>query len=169
MSSSRPASASQLRVISGTESLWEVAESIVRGVSTGLKTGQFQRFQWRMNLDGEERMYLGCVIPTDEREVIAVVREVAAHDRPLEEYERPNPRYECQPLRDPYQLTFRELAILQLLAKGATDKEIANELTISIFTASKHVSNILGKMNVSSRTEASVRAVQEGLLAWHTR
>jgi DNA-binding NarL/FixJ family response regulator len=49
------------------------------------------------------------------------------------------------------------------MARGAADKEIANELGITLSTVNKHVSNILGKMNAASRTEASVRALQEGL------
>ena|SRR5436190_9920413 len=63
-----------------------------------------------------------------------------------------------------YALTSRQLDVLQLIAAGATDKEVAVRLGISTFTASKHVANILSKMQVSCRTEASVRAVQAGLL-----
>jgi len=50
------------------------------------------------------------------------------------------------------------------MGAGRSDKEIGLELGISSLTASKHVSNILAKMSVASRTEASVRAVKEGLL-----
>ncbi len=66
--------------------------------------------------------------------------------------------------RNQYRLTFRELTVLHLVAAGKSDKEIGLELGISPLTASKHVSNILAKMSVASRTEASVRAVKEGLL-----
>ena len=66
--------------------------------------------------------------------------------------------------RNPYMLTFRELTVLDLVGAGRSDKEIGLELGISPLTASKHVSNILAKMSVASRTEASVRAVKEGLL-----
>jgi DNA-binding NarL/FixJ family response regulator len=65
---------------------------------------------------------------------------------------------------NPYGLTFREFTVLHLVADGATDKEIAQRLAISPFTASKHVSSILSKLNVASRTEASVKALQEGLI-----
>ena len=74
-------------------------------------------------------------------------------------------RVERQMLRrNPYRLTFRELTVLHLVGAGRADKEIGLELGISPLTASKHLSNILGKMSVTSRTEASVRAVKEGLL-----
>ncbi len=74
-------------------------------------------------------------------------------------------RVERQMLRrNPYGLTFRELTVLHLLAAGRSDKEIGTELGISPLTAQKHVENIRTKMGAACRTEASVRAVREGLL-----
>ena len=61
-------------------------------------------------------------------------------------------------------LTFRELTVLNMVAAGATDKAIAMTLAISIFTVNKHVSNILSKLGVASRTEAAIRAVQEQII-----
>lgn len=66
--------------------------------------------------------------------------------------------------RNPYGLTFRELTVLNLVSSGMPDKGIGMELGISPLTAQKHISNILTKMEASCRTEASVRAVREGLL-----
>ena len=63
-----------------------------------------------------------------------------------------------------YDLTFRELTVLYLVAEGMADKEIAFRLGISSRTASKHVENILAKMGAISRTQAGVRAIQEGLV-----
>jgi len=60
-------------------------------------------------------------------------------------------------------LTFREMAVLQLVASGQSDKEIATLLNISPRTAHVHVANVLCKMGARSRTEAAVRAVKEGL------
>ncbi len=62
-----------------------------------------------------------------------------------------------------YGLTFRELTVIHLVATGKSDKEIGALLSISPRTANKHVQNILTKMGASSRTEAGVRAVREGL------
>ncbi len=74
-------------------------------------------------------------------------------------------RVERQMLRrNSYGLTFRELTVLHLVGAGRSDKEIGLELGISPLTAHKHLSNIRAKMSVASRTEASVRAVKEGLL-----
>ncbi len=63
-----------------------------------------------------------------------------------------------------YDLTFRELTVLHLVAEGKSDGEIASILVISPRTASKHMENILAKMGASSRTEVGVRAVREQLL-----
>ena len=66
--------------------------------------------------------------------------------------------------RNPYGLTFREFTVLHFVAAGRSDKEIGIELAISPLTAQKHVSNILAKMDASSRTAAAARALREGLL-----
>jgi DNA-binding CsgD family transcriptional regulator len=60
-------------------------------------------------------------------------------------------------------LSARELEVLQLLVTGHSDKDIAETLAISPRTASKHVGNILAKLGVSTRGEASVYAVRAGL------
>ncbi|MCC6790466.1 MAG: hypothetical protein IT336_02210 [Thermomicrobiales bacterium] len=61
-------------------------------------------------------------------------------------------------------LSRREAEVLSLLVAGKSDREIADELFISPRTASKHVANILGKLDVSTRGEAAVRAVRLGLV-----
>lgn len=65
---------------------------------------------------------------------------------------------------DTYDLTFRELTVLHLVAAGKSDKEIGIELGISPLTVHKHLTNIFTKMGVSCRTEACVRALRAGLL-----
>jgi LuxR family maltose regulon positive regulatory protein len=62
------------------------------------------------------------------------------------------------------QLTERELEVLHLMAHGASNQQIADELVIALTTAKKHVSNIIGKLNVSNRTEAVARARDLGIL-----
>ncbi len=58
----------------------------------------------------------------------------------------------------PFGLTAREQEVLRLVAAGRSNREIAGELFISPRTASVHVSNILGKLGVASRGEASAAA-----------
>jgi DNA-binding NarL/FixJ family response regulator len=62
------------------------------------------------------------------------------------------------------ELTTREVEIVRLLGGGKTNKEIAGELEISERTARTHVSHILGKLGLSSRTQAALWAVREGLV-----
>ena len=65
---------------------------------------------------------------------------------------------------DDYGLTAREVEVLQLVAEGKTNPEIAAELFISKKTASIHVSHILAKLGVASRVEAAGLAHRAGLL-----
>jgi len=62
------------------------------------------------------------------------------------------------------ELTERELEVLRLLARGMTNREIAEELVISVRTVKGHVSNILGKLGVTDRTQAALYAVRKGLV-----
>lgn len=62
-------------------------------------------------------------------------------------------------------LTPRERQVLALVAEGRSNGEVAKELVISTKTASVHVSNILAKLNASSRTEAVAVARRRGLLS----
>ena len=64
----------------------------------------------------------------------------------------------------PFGLTERELEVLRLVAAGRGNRDIAAELFISPKTASVHVSNILGKLGVSSRGEAAATAYRQHLL-----
>jgi DNA-binding NarL/FixJ family response regulator len=61
-------------------------------------------------------------------------------------------------------LTAREKEVLSQLAKGAANKEIAYELGITERTARTHVSNILGKLGLASRTQAALYAVENKLV-----
>jgi DNA-binding NarL/FixJ family response regulator len=61
-------------------------------------------------------------------------------------------------------LTRRELEVLQLLARGFSDKKIADELYISPRTAMTHVSNILSKFGVNKRTAAASVALRMGIV-----
>jgi DNA-binding CsgD family transcriptional regulator len=64
---------------------------------------------------------------------------------------------------DPFGLTPREREVLALVSTGRTNRQIADELFISESTAGVHVSNILGKLGVATRTEAASVAVRLNL------
>ncbi len=62
-------------------------------------------------------------------------------------------------------LSKREKEVLQLVARGVSNKEIAHALQLTTGTVKVHVSNILTKLHMNSRTEAAAWAIQAGLLA----
>ena len=76
----------------------------------------------------------------------------------LQELSRPS---EHPPTPDP--LTPREVEVLRLVAQGRNNQEIAEELVISETTVRTHVSNILSKLHLASRTQAALYALREGL------
>lgn len=61
-------------------------------------------------------------------------------------------------------LSSRELEILAVLASGASNREIANQLFITEGTVKNHVSNILGKLGVRDRTQAALKGKEMGLI-----
>ncbi|HEU5205843.1 MAG TPA: response regulator transcription factor [Candidatus Limnocylindrales bacterium] len=102
----------------------------------------------------------------DERAVIEAIR--AAHDGEI----RLDPavtkllaeRLRRRPVHPPVEpLTERELEVLVLLGRGLSNKEIATELGIADCTARTHVSNVLGKLGLASRTQAALYAVEHGI------
>lgn len=77
----------------------------------------------------------------------------------LQEVTRPA---EQQPA--PEALTPREMAVLRLIAQGLSNQEIADAIAVSEPTVRTHVSRILGKLHLASRTQAALFAVREGLI-----
>ena len=76
----------------------------------------------------------------------------------LQEFAHPA---ELQPA--PEALTAREMEVLRLIAQGLSNQEIADRLVVSEPTVRAHVSRILGKLHLASRTQAALYAVREGL------
>jgi DNA-binding NarL/FixJ family response regulator len=64
----------------------------------------------------------------------------------------------------PGRLTRREVEVLRLLARGLSNKAIAEQLVVSPKTIGTHVEHIYAKIGASSRTQASLFAMQNGLL-----
>ncbi len=76
----------------------------------------------------------------------------------LQELSRPSDR---PPTPDP--LTEREVEVLRLVAQGRDNREIAKQLVITEATVRTHVSNIMSKLHLASRTQAALYALREGL------
>ena len=105
-------------------------------------------------------------------EIVAAVRIVASGEALLapaitravvEEFVR-RPATEPAPPLAVEELTPREGEVLDLLARGLSNKEIASALSVSEHTAKFHVNSILGKLGAQGRTEAVVRAAKLGLV-----
>lgn len=87
----------------------------------------------------------------DQHDAAAIRRLVTALDRAP----APDPRLE---------LTEREHDVLRLIARGATNREIAAQLFVSEGTVKNHVSHILGRLGLRDRTQAAIYARDRGLL-----
>jgi NarL family two-component system response regulator LiaR len=86
----------------------------------------------------------------------------------LQEMTAPRPEASAEPPPRPGRptvdpLTERELDVLKLVAHGKSNREIADELVVAEGTVRTHVSNILSKLHLASRTQATLFALREGL------
>jgi len=121
---------------------WRLAEALA-------EKGQRERaeHEWKLAMDTVER--LGAV------PLLTALADLARRARI-------GPRPSTYPPGVLAALTPREQEVLELLAEGHSNREIAAKLFIAPKTASVHVSNILGKLGASSRTEAAAIAYREG-------
>jgi NarL family two-component system response regulator LiaR len=75
--------------------------------------------------------------------------------------------HEVRAPQSPEALTDRETEVLRLVARGRANKQIAHELFVGEKTVKAHVSSILTKLGVQSRTQAALHAVRIGLVSMH--
>jgi DNA-binding NarL/FixJ family response regulator len=102
----------------------------------------------------------------DPEEVATAIRAAAAGEVHLDAaVARQLTRRMAAPQVGLNSLTAREREILTLVAQGHSNREIADRLVISERTARTHVSNVLTKLQLSSRTQAALLAIREGLIA----
>ena len=119
--------------------------------------------------------YLSKEIPADE--LIETIRRVARGEHPINEALTNRPKVAEQVLQQFQELSWRseaegviapltprETEILNYIAKGYLNKQIAAELDISEQTIKNHVTSILRKLNANARTEAVVVAIKQGLI-----
>ena len=81
----------------------------------------------------------------------------------LSQFQRLSWRSDDEDIMSP--LTPREIEILEYIAKGYLNKQIAVELGISEQTIKNHVTSILRKLNANARTEAVVLAIKQGVIS----
>ena len=131
-----------------------VADSGLAAVKAAIAMDEAQTIVYELPMSDGPHRYEARVVPLDANEVLIIVRDLT----------------ESALLTSPesaskYSLSQRELSVLASVALGLTDKQIAYKLGISPDTVRKHVASVRKKMGARSRTEASVRAVREGILS----
>lgn len=102
---------------------------------------------------------------TEAEELCRAIKSAAAGQVQLSPQAAARLIREVRVPKSPETLTQREIEVLRLLAHGLANKEIARELGIGEKTVKTHVSNILSKLGVLSRTQAALHAIQIGLVA----
>jgi DNA-binding CsgD family transcriptional regulator len=100
---------------------------------------------------------IGKAMPLDEAVELAK-RLLEAFDNPVTELPPSNGTVPA------HGLTPRELEIVRLLVDGRSNQEIADLLSISLRTAQTHVANVLGKLDLPSRSAVAAYAVRNGLV-----
>ncbi len=123
----------------------DVASDILSLIDQAIESGETQTHTYQLKLDDGIHTYEGRVVRLGTHEALMIVRDLTARIRN-------------------YNLTPREAVVLKLVAAGITDKEVAERIDLSADTVHKHVASILKKMGVSSRTEASMTALRNGLV-----
>jgi len=99
--------------------------------------------------------------PVDQELVMRLVRRLAKEAVPSQVSD---PFAADQDGHHPGSLTARESEVLQHLARGATNRRIAEELHLSLSTVKRHLERIISKLEVSDRTQAAVKAIELGLI-----
>lgn len=144
----------QLPHLSGVEVAAQVKQKKLPAKILALSAYDTPKYQWSMLEMGALGYLLKEEAPT---EIVSAVRRVAAGQLlwSAEQLARIR-QWEREVKRRWDELTGREQDVLRLMAAGHSNKEISQALTITARTVEFHVSNILGKLGVTSRVEAAV-------------
>jgi DNA-binding NarL/FixJ family response regulator len=102
---------------------------------------------------------------TKPRELSAAIKGAAAGQVQLVPEAAAKLMSEMRAPERPEELTARETEVLKLLARGKANKQVARELFVEEKTVKAHVSSILRKLGMSSRTQAALHAVRTGLVS----
>lgn len=141
------------------------AAALVEAASAAAVSNKTSTCRMRLPYDDSERIFETRLVPVSDGELIAIARDLSSEMSIRVDASTDAVTRARAAAGNRYGLTFRELAVLEAMTRGSADKEIASELSLSVFTVNKHVSNILRKMGALSRTEASTRTLREGLLS----
>jgi DNA-binding CsgD family transcriptional regulator len=153
--------------IAGIEELYEPYQFLKEG-----KITEAAEFWEKIGCPFEKALALSEGNETDKKNALSIFQQlgaVAVYEKLKNEMWAAGIRKIPRGIREstrtnPAQLTNRELDVLQLLQKAAQNKEIAGKLFISSKTVDHHISNILFKLDVSSRAKAVTEAARLGIL-----
>ncbi len=104
-------------------------------------------------------------------EIVGAIRQVLAGESLLnaglvaELLQRLGQDNRARPEPIEHSLSERELDVLRLLAAGKTNREIANDLILSVSTVKTHVEHVIAKLDVADRTQAAVKATRLGIVS----
>jgi LuxR family maltose regulon positive regulatory protein len=138
---------------------WGLPEEALAEITRALAECEAQGAAGRILMEG-------AVAAPVLRLAVAGGRNAALAKRLLETLEA-GLKDEPQPVKVPDTgeiLSAREVEVLRLIAAGASNQEVAQTLVLSLNTVKRHVGNILGKLNVTSRTQAALRARELGIV-----
>jgi DNA-binding CsgD family transcriptional regulator/tetratricopeptide (TPR) repeat protein len=134
---------------------YQQTEALVAAAEAAVEAGQGNAAESRLRAAAETADRLGTCPLRERIDRLARLARIAPIPGPDGTAAPEDPR---EASRQRWGLTPREYQVLSLIAVGRTNREIAEELFISVKTASTHVSSILSKLNVSSRVQAATVA-----------
>ncbi len=114
-------------------------------------------------LDAVRRVITGESLLNEEL-AVRLLQRLADENRGQTRPQEPNPAEKRQGETPVEPLTGREIEVVRFLALGKTNREVAQELQVSLSTIKTHVQHVIFKLGVSDRTQAAVRAIELGLL-----
>lgn len=137
---------------------------LLYGGSLGLLLASLQFSQYRLLMTGDgEKWYVGLVAVLFAATGIWAGRRLVAAKKALPAPPPPPPRPKMETL-DLLGITPRELEVLEQMALGLSNQEIAEKLFVSLNTVKTHTSNVFSKLGVQRRTQAIQKAKELELI-----
>ncbi|MBX3011750.1 MAG: response regulator transcription factor [Caldilineaceae bacterium] len=158
----------QMKGISGVEATKRLKQLLPRIQVIGLSAQEEEHAALAMRRAGAFGYVIKAAPVTDLVKVVRAAYTVSsnAHNAMSDEVKNRTSRSarRTRKHRMPHNLTRRELDVVRTLMQGCSNKEIARQLVISERTVQTHLSNIFAKMQVTSRTEVVLAAINNGWL-----
>jgi non-specific serine/threonine protein kinase len=150
-------------LLAAADGLREAVNHPVASIDRDAHTAMLATIRRRIGGDFDERWDADRTLTFAE--IKTVVSEIATVPSGAGNAAPPPPRKaDARTLIKELRITEREIEVLSLIAAGKTDKDIAEELFISVRTVQSHVANLLTKLDVKVRSAAVARAIRSGII-----